>query len=88
LYVAWLSHLLTDDHPNVPSCLDLLFRHLERARIIFAIEHEMGEDERAHSTNKYWTVLNGKRYLQVMVEDPEHFRKDKKSDKPEEEKDD
>jgi hypothetical protein len=49
-------------------------RHLERARIIFAIEHEMGEEERGRRDNKYWTVLGGKRYLQVMVENPDHFR--------------
>ena len=48
--------------------------HLERARIIFAIEHEMGADERGQSANKYWSVLGGKRFLQVMVENPDHFR--------------
>lgn len=28
--------------------------HLERARIVFAIEHEMGEEERGAKANKYW----------------------------------
>ncbi len=49
--------------------------HLERARIIFAIEHELSEATRAANENKYWTVVNGKRYLQVMVRDDEHFKK-------------
>jgi len=49
--------------------------HLERARIIFAIEHEMGSDERGKKSNKYWTVINGCRYLQVLVEESDHFRR-------------
>jgi hypothetical protein len=28
--------------------------HLERARIVFAIEHEIGEAERSRRANKYW----------------------------------
>jgi len=55
--------------------------HLERARIVFAIEHEMGDEERAKPENKYWTEVNGQRYLQVLVEDPNHFRKPKQANK-------
>jgi hypothetical protein len=47
---------------------------LERARIIFAIEHEMGDDERGKPANKYWTTIDRKRFLQVMVTDEDHFR--------------
>ena len=49
--------------------------HLERSRIIFAIEHEISHEERGKPSNKYWSVINGKRYLQVMVEDAQHFRR-------------
>ena len=70
--------------------------HLERARIVFAIEHEMGAEERGKRSNKYWHVIAGKRFLQVMVEDPEHFRHKKnkqpqpqsQQEKQQEEKDD
>ena len=41
--------------------------HLEWARIIFSVENEMGEYERLHPENKYWTNIDGKRYLQVLV---------------------
>jgi hypothetical protein len=48
--------------------------HLERSRIIFAIEHEMSREERNSTENKYWSLIDGKRYLQVMVEERDHFR--------------
>lgn len=41
--------------------------HLEWARIIFSVENEMSEAERLHPENKYWTLINDKRYLQVLV---------------------
>ena len=34
---------------------------LERARIIFSIEHEMSEEERSKEDNKYWISIGGKR---------------------------
>ncbi|CAF3001819.1 unnamed protein product [Rotaria socialis] len=39
--------------------------HLERARIVFAIENEMESAERNLARNKYWTNVDGERYLQV-----------------------
>ncbi|CAF1556272.1 unnamed protein product [Rotaria magnacalcarata] len=39
--------------------------HLERARIVFAIENEMESAERNLPLNKYWTNVDGERYLQV-----------------------
>jgi hypothetical protein len=49
-------------------------RHLERARIVFAIENEMTTEERNLPTNKYWTNVDGERYLQVEEVDDEIFR--------------
>ncbi|CAF1042683.1 unnamed protein product [Rotaria sordida] len=39
--------------------------YLERARIVFAIENEMETEERILPRNKYWTNVDGERYLQV-----------------------
>jgi len=50
--------------------------HLERARIIFAIEREMTSEERHKGENKYWTTVNGERFLQVLEINPDHFQKD------------
>lgn len=47
---------------------------MERARIVFAIESEMSTDERNLSTNKYWTNVDGERYLQVEEVDDDCFR--------------
>ncbi len=47
---------------------------MERARIVFAIESEMSTDERNLPTNKYWTNVDGERYLQVEEVDAECFR--------------
>jgi len=52
----------------------LLNRHLERARIVFAIENEMSTDERKLDENKYWTNVDGERYLQVEEVDKDCFR--------------
>jgi len=48
-------------------------RHLERARIVFAIENEMSTKERNLPTNKYWTNIDGERYLQVEEVDDKGF---------------
>jgi hypothetical protein len=47
---------------------------LERARIVFAIENEMSTDERKLDANKYWTNIDGERYLQVEEIDKNCFR--------------
>jgi hypothetical protein len=54
--------------------LKSFYRHLERARIVFAIENEMSNDERNLPTNKYWTNIDGERYLQVEEVDEKAFR--------------
>ena len=69
---------------------------MERARIVFAIENEMSTADRDLPTNKYWTNIDGERYLQVeevdeqwFTEEDENDEKDEKEEKGnEEEKDD
>lgn len=63
------------------------FRHLERARIVFAIENEMSTEERNFPTNKYWTNVDDERYLQVEEVDDQCFR-DADDQDEEEKKDD
>jgi hypothetical protein len=47
---------------------------LERARVVFAIENEMSTEERNLDANKYWTNVDGERYLQVEEVDKDYFR--------------
>ncbi len=55
---------------------------MQRARIVFRIEKKMSKEERNMELNRYWTVVNGERYLQVEVIDNDCFRnKDKNLDK-------
>ena len=49
------------------------FRHLERARIVFAIESEMSTEERDLQSNRYWTDIDGERYMQVEEVDEKCF---------------
>lgn len=65
----------------------LFSRHLERARIVFAIENEMSTEERNLATNKYWTNVDDERYLQVEEVDDQCFR-DTEDEAEEEKKDD
>ena len=46
---------------------------MERARIVFAIENEMSTEERNLPGNKYWTNVDGERYLQVEEVDEKAF---------------
>ena len=62
------------------------FRHLERARIVFAIENEMSNEERNLPSNKYWTNIDGERYLQVEEVDDKAFLGDGDAEGGEEEK--
>jgi hypothetical protein len=57
-----------------------LSRHLERARIVFAIESEMSTEERDSPTNKYWTNIDGERYLQVEEVNNQAFLSDEDDD--------
>jgi len=47
--------------------------HLEWARIILAIESEMTQKEREDEKNKYWTIIDGKKFLQVQEVNNQHF---------------
>ncbi len=47
---------------------------MERARVVFAIENEMSTEERNLDANKYWTNVDGERYLQVEEVDKDYFR--------------
>eukprot|EP00300_Choanocystis_sp_HF-7_P017108 c19633_g1_i1.p1 GENE.c19633_g1_i1~~c19633_g1_i1.p1 ORF type:complete len:995 (+),score=216.02 c19633_g1_i1:47-2986(+) len=49
--------------------------HLEKARIIFSIEQQMGADEREKEENKYWIVVDKKKFIQVEDANSEHFAK-------------
>lgn len=59
--------------------------HLERARIIFAIENELSAEERLAPVNKYWTTVEGQRFLQVLEVNPNHFKTEGKQEQAEEE---
>lgn len=47
---------------------------LERARIIFAIESKMTLAQRNDPENKYWTVVDGQKCLQIERVNRDHFR--------------
>jgi hypothetical protein len=68
---------LTDTYEKINESAEMQW-HLERARIIFAIENEMSSEERQNSANKYWTSIEGKRFLQVLEVNPDHFKAEKK----------
>lgn len=68
-----LVAMLGDTYARLNSKADSVW-WLQRARIQQSIEREMGADEREDSRNKYWTVADGLRYLQIIESDPYHFR--------------
>ncbi len=63
-------------------------RHLERARIVFAIESEMSTEERDLPTNKYWTNIDGERYLQVEEVDENAFLSEEEKEAGDQESED
>ncbi len=63
-------------------------RHLERARIVFAIESEMSTEERDLPTNKYWTNIDGERYLQVEEVDENAFLSEEEGEAGDQESED
>jgi hypothetical protein len=65
-----------------------LSRHLERARIVFAIESEMSTEERDLPTNKYWTNIDGERYLQVEEVDENAFLSEEEGEAGDQESED
>lgn len=46
---------------------------LQKCRTIFSIQREMSKTELKNL--KYFVEINKKRYLEVMFEDPNHFKK-------------
>jgi hypothetical protein len=61
---------------------------LERARIVFAIESEMSTEERDLPTNKYWTNIDGERYLQVEEVDENAFLSEEEGEAGDQESED
>lgn len=57
---------------------------MERARIVFAIENEMSTADRDLPTNKYWTNIDGERYLQVEEVDEQWFAEEDENDEKDE----
>lgn len=57
---------------------------MERARIVFAIENEMSTADRDLPTNKYWTNIDGERYLQVEEVDEQWFAEEDENDENDE----
>ncbi|CAF0946381.1 unnamed protein product, partial [Didymodactylos carnosus] len=86
LLLNLLIAMMGDTYGNVIEGATQIW-HLERARIVYAIENEMSTEARNLETNKYWTNVEGERYLQVEEVDDEHFRPHKKK-KHDDEKDD
>ncbi|CAF1156051.1 unnamed protein product [Adineta steineri] len=73
LLLNLLIAMMGDTYGNVIESATQIW-HLERARIIFAIENEMSIDERILDKNKYWTNVDGQRYLQIEEIDKDCFR--------------
>ncbi|CAF3802067.1 unnamed protein product [Rotaria sp. Silwood1] len=73
LLLNLLIAMMGDTYGNVIEGATQIW-HLERARIVFAIENEMSIDERKLDKNKYWTNVDGQRYLQVEEVDKNCFR--------------
>ncbi|CAF1031094.1 unnamed protein product [Rotaria sordida] len=66
LLLNLLIAMMGDTYGNVIEGATQIW-HLERARIVFAIENEMSTDERKLDKNKYWTNVDGQRYLQIKI---------------------
>jgi len=79
LLLNLLIAMMGDTYGNIIEHSTQLW-HLERARIVFAIENEMSVEERHLDANKYWATVSGKRYLQVQQVDDEHFGEEEDSD--------
>lgn len=67
-----LIAMMGDTYARISEDAEKQWR-LQWARIIFSIENEMSLTEREDPANKYWTVIDKKRYLQVQEVDSGHF---------------
>ncbi|CAF3432259.1 unnamed protein product [Rotaria sp. Silwood1] len=79
LLLNLLIAMMGDTYGNVIEGATQIW-HLERARIVFAIENEMSTEERNLDSNKYWTNIDGERYLQVEEVDDKSFLHDTEDD--------
>jgi len=79
LLLNLLVAMMGDTYGNIIEDADKQW-HLERARIVYAIESEMTTDERQDRKNSYWTMVDEERYLQVQEVNRDHFR-NKKTEK-------
>jgi len=77
LLLNLLIAMMGDTYGNVIEGATQIW-HLERARIVYAIENEMSTEDRNLDKNKYWTNVDGQRYLQVEEINHEFFRDIKK----------
>ncbi|CAF0874251.1 unnamed protein product [Rotaria sordida] len=86
LLLNLLIAMMGDTYGNVIEGATQIW-HLERARIVFAIENEMSTEERNLDSNKYWTNIDGERYLQVEEVDDKSFLHDANDDGGDDKKD-
>ncbi|CAF1277507.1 unnamed protein product [Adineta steineri] len=87
LLLNLLIAMMGDTYGNVIEGATQIW-HLERARIVFAIENEMTTEERNLPSNKYWTNVDGERYLQVEEIDEAYIRDDEDEDNSDDKKED
>lgn len=73
LMINLLIAMMGDTYGNVNQDKDM-YLQLARAHIIFAIENEMTPEERKHPDNRWWVTIKGTDYLQVEIEDEDHFK--------------
>eukprot|EP00455_Lapot_gusevi_P012680 TRINITY_DN1605_c0_g1_i4.p1 TRINITY_DN1605_c0_g1~~TRINITY_DN1605_c0_g1_i4.p1 ORF type:complete len:685 (+),score=183.66 TRINITY_DN1605_c0_g1_i4:122-2176(+) len=67
-----LVAMMGDTYGNITEEADKQWS-LERARIMFSLQNEMTYDEMMGPDYRYWTDLNGARYLQVISVDEAHY---------------
>jgi len=84
LLLNLLIAMMGDTYGRIIDDADKKWR-LERARAVCSIEAELSPEERDQSINKYWTVVDDQRYLQVQEVNDDHFKEneDKADDKKE-----
>jgi len=74
LLLNLLIAMMGDTYEKINEAAEMQW-HLERARIVFAIENEMSSSEREDPANKYWTMVDGTRFLQVLEVDEDFWNK-------------
>eukprot|EP00041_Stephanoeca_diplocostata_P038195 m.1485944 g.1485944 ORF g.1485944 m.1485944 type:complete len:891 (-) comp25182_c0_seq28:4458-7130(-) len=67
-----LVAMMNDTYSTINAEADLEWQ-LQRASIIFSIEQNMSDAELESAAHKYWVDVDGKRYLQIVEENPGAF---------------